>query len=87
MENWIQVISLFVAISVMMGGMFAFMWGRIDKKFESVDKRFDLLFQEIKEIKISIQSLEIRVGRLETQDEERFRNEIKLLVSERKIQQ
>jgi septal ring factor EnvC (AmiA/AmiB activator) len=86
MENWIQVISLFVATSIMMGAMFKFMWDRLDKKFDLLAQEIKEIKADIKEIKASLQSLEMRIGRLETQDEERFRNEIKLLVKERSLQ-
>ena len=72
-----QIFTIILSLTVIMASMFRFMWSRIDK-------RFDVVFQELKDIKISIQDLNTRVSRLETQDEERFRNEIKLLVSERR---
>lgn len=72
-----EIITIVLSLTVIMASMFRFMWSRIDK-------RFDIVFQELKDIKISIQDLNTRVSRLETQDEERFRNEIKLLVSERR---
>jgi len=75
--NWNEVVTIILSFTVIGGAGFKFMWSRIDKKF-------DFVFQELKEIKISIQDLNVRVSRLETQDEERFRNEIKLLVSERR---
>jgi len=89
-------LSLILGSSGLLGFILMFFWigkwmGKIearldgfDKRFDSIDKKFEALLQEIKEIKISIQNMESRVARLETQDEERFRNEIKLLVSERK---
>ena len=86
-----EIITIVLSTSLIMGAMFKFMWSRIDKKFEAIDKRFEaidrkfeMIIEELKEIKIAIQDLNVRVSRLETQDEERFRNEIKLLVSERR---
>jgi chaperonin cofactor prefoldin len=89
--NLYEIITIVLSTSLIMGAMFKFMWSRIDKRFEGVekrfegiDRRFEMLIEELKEIKVSIQDLNVRVSRLETQDEERFRNEIKLLVSERR---
>ena len=89
--DWVQTASIIIPMALMFGASFKFMWSRIDKKFEAIDKRFEAIdkrfeaiLAELKEIKLSIQSLEVRVGRLETQDEERFRNEIKLLIREKR---
>lgn len=75
--DFAQIISTSVTVIIPIGGLMAWIYTRIDKRFDSIES-------ELKEIKSSIHSVDIRVGRLETQDEERFRNEIKLLVSERR---
>lgn len=82
--DFAQIISTSVTVIIPIGGLMAWIYTRIDKRFDFIDKRFDSIESELKEIKSSIHSVDIRVGRLETQDEERFRNEIKLLVSERR---
>lgn len=89
--EWIQTLTGIVATAVMFGAMFKFMWSRLDKKFDginekfdSIDRKFEATLLELKEIRLCLHSLEVRISRLETQDEERFRNEIKLLVAERK---
>lgn len=76
MESWHESIILFVAISLMMGAMFKFMWSRLDKKFESIDRKLDA-------ISLDIKVLDKRVSRLEGQEEERFRNELKIFIKER----
>ena len=80
-------LSLILGSSGLLGFILMFFWigrwmGKIDSKLNSLDE----IKNGLKEVKISVQSLEVRMSRLETQDEERFRNEIKLLVSERRGQ-
>ncbi len=77
--EWLQTLSTIVATAIMFGAAFKFMWSRLDKKFGE-------MLTELKDIKSDIRNLDQRVARLETQDEERFRNEVKLLIKERHIQ-
>lgn len=81
--HWMEVIATSTATLVMLGAAFKFMWGRLDKKFKEIDDRFLMVLAELKEIKMDIRSLEQRIARLETQDEERFRNDIKVLIKDR----
>jgi len=81
MFNW----SLILGSGGLLGLVLMFFWvGRFMGKIDSKLTVLDEMKKDIKEIKGSVQNLEIRMSRLETQDEERFRNEIKLLVSERR---
>jgi len=90
-----------ISLIVPVGAGVAWLWSRLDKKFDAIDKRFDQIDQrfaqidqkfeavlvEIKEIRIDIHKIDIRLSKLEAQDEERFRNEIKLIISRKDVKE
>ena len=48
--DWGQIFTNLIAVSVAMGGAFAWLWARLDKKFEKIDESFksvDLRFEQI----------------------------------------
>jgi len=59
--NWQEIIAIVAPIM----GRLAWFYNRIDKKFECIDKRFDGVNLELKEIRRDIQSLDTRVSRIE----------------------
>jgi hypothetical protein len=66
--NWIEVFTILVPICAFLKWFIT----RMDKKFESIDKRFDTMFSELKEIRKDIQNLDSRVSRIEGQLSPRF---------------
>lgn len=77
--NWSDILTTAVVTVTSMGTCFAWLWSRLDKKFSYIDKRFESLMLEIKEIRQDIRSIDSRLSRLEGQDEEKFRNEVRLI--------
>ena len=78
-EIILMLIGTVLTTSVAMGGMFAWFWKRLDKKFEAIDKRFDKIDEAIAAMRTDIRMLDTRMSRLEGQDEERFRNEVRMI--------
>jgi len=76
----IQIITTLLSSILVTGTGLAWLWGRIDKKFEKVDQRFekvDLSIKEVRtELKADIQALESRMNtrfeKLETDMNTRF---------------
>jgi len=58
----------------------------IDRKFEAIDKKFEKIFEELIEIRKDIKSIDVRLSRLEGQDEEKFRNEIRMIAGGKSAQ-
>lgn len=77
--NWAEILTTAGATIIPVGAFFAWIWNRLDKKFEFIDKKFESLIVEIKEIRQDIRSIDSRLSRLEGQDEEKFRNEVRLI--------
>jgi septation ring formation regulator EzrA len=83
-------IACAIAIIGMMGAMFKFFIGRLDKQFEKIDARFekidarfeiiDARFDDVDNdldaIRTEITMIGARLSRLEGQDEERFRTKL-----------
>ena len=69
-------IACAIAIIGMMGAMFKFFIGRLDKQFEKIDARFDDVDNDLDAIRTEITMIGARLSRLEGQDEERFRTKL-----------
>jgi hypothetical protein len=61
--NWQEILTIILPLIAFMGWVYT----RIDKKFEAIDKRFDGVFTELKEMRKDLQSLDTRVARIEGQ--------------------
>lgn len=79
--DWNQIITTLLGVLVIVGSMFRFFWGVLEKKFDSMDRKFEAILLEIKEVRQDIRNIDHRLSKLEGQDEERFRNKIELFVT------
>jgi len=81
--DYSSILMTFATTALPIGGFLAWMWSRLDKKFEKIDERFIAMDKKIDErlekIENRLAGIEGRLSRLEGQDEERFRNEIRLI--------
>jgi len=62
------IIALAGTVVTMLGGMgalFAWAWGRFDKRFEQVGARFDRVDAELADIRGDVVQLQVAVARLE----------------------
>ena len=66
-----EIITLALAVVIPMGGMFAWLCSRLDKKFDKIDTRFEHMDTRFDEVRKDIQTLTSRVDRLEVRVEER----------------
>ncbi len=59
--NWQDILAIVIPILSLMG----WTYNRIDKKFENMQKNFESVLSELKEVRKDIQSLDRRVSHLE----------------------
>lgn len=52
--EWIQVLTIIGSL----GGFGAWIWSRLDKRFDKIDQRFDKVENEIKELRTSLNRME-----------------------------
>ncbi len=80
--DWQNIAAFFGIFTTTMGGfyyLFDKKFDKIDKKFDKIEERFDKIDDRLGTIEKDIHSIDMRLSRLEGQDEERFRNEIRLI--------
>lgn len=65
--DWKEILSILVPIFALLGWIYL----RIDKKFDIVDKKFDQVIEELKCIRKDLNSIDMRLSRLEGRFEER----------------
>jgi septation ring formation regulator EzrA len=70
--DWLQVLAMIASIVTIIGGGGAWIWSRldrrfdqIDKKFDKIDQRFDKIEDDIKDIRNDMKELRTSVNRLE----------------------
>ena len=61
--NWQEIFTIIVPMIAFMGWIYS----RIDKKFEQVEKRFDKIDNRLERMEEKMQSLDSRVSRIEGQ--------------------
>ena len=73
MMDW----NLFLQVVLPLGAFSAWIYNRLDKKFDAIDKRFDdvnrkfeAIIAELKEMRRDMQSMDSRLSRLEGRFEE-----------------
>ena len=70
-------IACAIATIGMMGAMFKWFSDRLDKRFDKIDERFDRIYNDLTAIRMDIRNIDGRLSRLEGQDEERFRAQLR----------
>ena len=55
--DWGQIFTNLIAVSVAMGGAFAWLWARLDKKFEKIDQKFEKIDQKFEKIDQNFKSI------------------------------
>lgn len=70
-------IETVLALLGLLGSLIAWMWSRLDK-------RFDSMMIELKEIKNNVSTMQIQMGKIQQKEDDEFKADLKLILQERK---
>jgi len=70
-------IETMLAVVGLLGGLIAWMWSRLDK-------RFDAIMTELKDIKTDVSKMQVQIGKIQQKEEDDFKTDLKLILQENK---
>jgi hypothetical protein len=70
-------IETVLTLVALLGGLIAWMWSRLDKRFDSI-------MSELREMKTDISKIQVQMGKIQQKEDDEFKADLKLILQENK---